>query len=155
MVDSTPKCNTEGGIDGESAHTVFAPTNHPLLKESTTGMLYSQLTEGKRNQIYALKQEDISLRRIAVILGRDVSTIGRDIRRNRVLLGFQAKQANRKAQERRKTPRNIKMTPDAEEKLREEFSPEQISCTIQGRDSFRQEAVKPPATKNVCIQTAS
>ena len=42
------------------------------------GMLYSQLTEGERNQIYALLQEDVSLRRIAVILGKDTSTISRE-----------------------------------------------------------------------------
>jgi len=42
------------------------------------GMLYSQLTEGESNQIYALLKEDVCLRRIAVILRRDPSTIGRE-----------------------------------------------------------------------------
>jgi IS30 family transposase len=42
------------------------------------GMVYHQLTEGERNQIYALLQEDVSLRRIAVILRRDSSTVLRE-----------------------------------------------------------------------------
>ena len=128
MVDSTPKCNTVGGIDGELAYTVFALTYYLLLKESTMGMLYSQLTEGERNQIYALLQEDVSQCRIAMILGRDFSTIGREIRRNHGQRGYRPKQAQRKAQERRQTPRSFKMTPEVvtyiEEKLREEYSPE-------------------------------
>ena len=105
------------------------------------GMLYSQLTEGERNQIYTLLQEDVSLRRIAMILRRDSSTIGRKIRRNRGLRGYRAKLAHRKAQERRETPRSSKMTPEVvahiEEKLREEFSPEQISCTVRGNVGVR------------------
>ena len=60
------------------------------------GYVYRQLTEGKRNQIYALLQEDVSLRRIAVILRRDSSTIGREICRNRGLRGYRPKQANQK-----------------------------------------------------------
>ena len=47
------------------------------------GMLYSQLTEGERNRIYTLLQEDVSQCRIAMILGRDSSTIDRELRRNR------------------------------------------------------------------------
>ena len=73
------------------------------------GYVYRQLTEGERNQIYAFLQEDVSLRRIAVILRRDTSTIGREIRRNRGLRGYQAKQAHRKAQEHRETPRSSKI----------------------------------------------
>ena len=105
------------------------------------GMLYSQLTEGEHNQIYALLQEDVSLRRIAVILRKDPSTIGREIRRNRGLRGYRPKQAHRKSKERRQTPRSSKMTTEVvayiEEKLREEFSPEQISCTMWGSVGVR------------------
>jgi len=99
------------------------------------GMSYRQLTEGERNQIYALLQEDVSLRRIAVILRRDSTMIGRELRRNHGQRGYRPKQAQRKAQERRNTPRSFKMTPEVvayiEEKLREEYSPEQISCTMR------------------------
>ena len=107
----------------------------PLLKESTMGMSYRQLTEGERNQIYALLQEDVSQCRIAMILRRDSTTIGRELRRNRGQRGYRPKQAQRKAQERRNTPRSFKMTPEVvtciEEKLCEEYSPEQISCTMR------------------------
>ena len=51
----------------------------PLLKDSTMGMLYSQLTEGERNQIYALLQEDVSHCRIAVILRKDTFMISGEI----------------------------------------------------------------------------
>ena len=68
------------------------------------GMLYSQLTEGERNHIYALLQEDVSLRRIAVIPGRGSSTIGRELRRNH---------------------------------------------GQRGRNSFRHEAIEPPAEKTL------
>jgi len=40
----------------------------PLLKESTMGKMFSQLTEVERNQISALLQEDVSQCRIAKIL---------------------------------------------------------------------------------------
>jgi len=109
--------------------------------ESTMGMLYSQLTEGERNQIYALKQAQVSHRKVAKILKRDVSTVGREIRRNRGQRGYRPRQANLKAQERRRVPRSIKMTPGVithiEEKLREEYSPEQISCTMRGSVGIR------------------
>lgn len=99
------------------------------------GKCYNQLTEGERNQIYALKQENVSNCRIAMILGRDPSTIGREIHRNHGQRGYRPKQAQRKACERRKSPRSIKMTPEVisyiEEKLRVEHSPEQISCTMR------------------------
>ena len=98
------------------------------------GMLYRQLTEGERNQIYALMQEEVSQRKTAALLGRSPSTIGREIRRNRGQRGYRPRQAHRKAQERRHIPRNFKMTPEVvahiEEKLREEYSPEQISGTM-------------------------
>ncbi|MFH1007278.1 MAG: helix-turn-helix domain-containing protein, partial [Candidatus Latescibacterota bacterium] len=68
------------------------------------GMLYSQLTEGERNQIYALLHEEVSQRRIAKVLRRDCSTIGREIQRNRGQRGYRPGQAQRKAQERRRKP---------------------------------------------------
>ena len=99
------------------------------------GMQYSQLTEGERNQIYALLHEDVSRGRIAKILGRDATTIGREIRRNRGHRGYRPGQAQRKAQERRHIPRSNKMTAEViaciEEKLYEEYSPEQISYTMR------------------------
>ncbi|MBA7583477.1 IS30 family transposase ISPlu1 [subsurface metagenome] len=100
------------------------------------GMLYNQLTKVERNQIYVLLQEDVSFCRIAEILERSPSTISREINRNRGQRGYRPKQAERWAQERRKTPRIVKMIPEViayiEKKLHEEYSPEQISCTMGG-----------------------
>jgi IS30 family transposase len=113
----------------------------PLGLESTMGMSYSQLTEGERNQIYALKQAKVSHRMIGAILKRDISTIGREIGRNRGQRGYRPKQAQRKAQERRQTPRSYKMTPEVityiEMKLCHEYSPVQISCTMRGSVGVR------------------
>ena len=99
------------------------------------GMLYHQLTEGERNQIHALLQEKVPQNRIAKILGRSPSTISRELRRNRGQRGYRHQQAQRNAQERRYTRRSCKMTADVvawiEEKLREEYSPEQISNTMR------------------------
>jgi transposase, IS30 family len=98
------------------------------------GTRYSQLTEGERNQIYALLQVDTPHTRIAVILGRDRSTISREIRRNRGQRGYRPRQADQKAQQRRKIPSRWKMTPEViihlTERLLQEYSPEQISGTM-------------------------
>jgi transposase, IS30 family len=98
------------------------------------GMQYSQLTEAERNQIYALLQDNVPNTRIAAILKRDVSTIGREIKRNRGQRGYRPRQANNKAQNRRNTHHRKKMTPEViahiEEKLRQEYSPEQICGTM-------------------------
>jgi len=98
------------------------------------GKKYSQLTEGERNQIHALLQVKVSRGKIAVILGRDASTIVREIQRNHGLRGYRPLQAQRKAHERRYKPRTVKMTADVVEyiegRLREEHSPDQISLTM-------------------------
>ena len=101
------------------------------------GMQYSQLTEEERNQIYGLLQDNVPYRRIARIVNKDPSTIGREIRRNRGQRGYRPRQANQKAVERRKTPHNIKMTPEViahiNEKLSLQYSPEQINGTMKER----------------------
>ena len=102
--------------------------------ESTMGREYGQLTEGERNQIYALRQAKVCPGKIAVILGKDASTIGREIERNRGQRGYRPQQAQRKADERRHKPRTVKMTAAViayiEGRLREEHSPDQISQTM-------------------------
>jgi len=99
------------------------------------GMLYSQLTEIERNQIYVLLQEKVPQIRIAILLKRSPSTISREIRRNCGQRGYRHKQAHRKSQERRYRHGNCKMTPEVVAhivaKLHEENSPEQISNTMQ------------------------
>ncbi|MCI2426075.1 helix-turn-helix domain-containing protein, partial [Candidatus Acetothermia bacterium] len=44
---------------------------------------YSQLTEKERDRIFLLKQKGRSNTDIAKILGRDKSTIGRELKRNK------------------------------------------------------------------------
>jgi len=99
------------------------------------GMQYTQLTEGERNQIYALLQAKNSVREIAKLLQRSPSTISRELTRNQGLRGYRPKQAQRKASERRQKPRTQKMTHHIKEhierRLNEEWSPEQISATME------------------------
>lgn len=64
-------------------------------------MNYTHLSHQERYQIYALKQEKISNRRIAKILGRNPSTISREINRNKGKRGYEPKQANKMATTRR------------------------------------------------------
>lgn len=105
------------------------------------GMQYTQLTEGERNQIYALMQAKKRIREIAELLRRCPSTISREIKRNHGLRGYRPKQAHRKAMERRQTPRTRKMThrikEHIERQLKQEWSPEQISATMENEIGVR------------------
>jgi transposase, IS30 family len=96
--------------------------------------LYRHLTEEDRIVIHTLLQEGKSKKYIADRIGCDISTIKREIRRNTGLRGYRPKQAQAMANERLKKPRVVKMTPEVvnyiEEKLREDYSPEQISGTM-------------------------
>jgi IS30 family transposase len=94
---------------------------------------YSHVTRDIRCQIYALKSTGISLRNIAKQLGKNVSTISREIARNTGQRGYRFNQADNAAIERRsqasKTPK--KLTDDLVDKIKvkllEDWSPEQIS----------------------------
>jgi len=98
------------------------------------GHCYDHLTKEDRIVIRTLLQEKKSGQYIADRLGRDVSTIKREIRRNSGLRGYRPEQAQEKAEARKRNPRTIKLTPEVvahiEEKLREEHSPEQVSDTM-------------------------
>lgn len=105
------------------------------------GVKYAQLTEGERNQIYALKQAKKSIRQIAKQMKRNPSTISREIERNSGQRGYRPKQAQRKAQERHKKPRTHKLTNKIknyiEGRLHAEWSPEQISATMEAETGSR------------------
>ena len=93
---------------------------------------YQQLTEEERIEIYAMRQEGKSIAQIAQALGRDRSTINREINRNSGQRNYRPKQAHRKAQERRTNKRKaVKMTEPTlayiHKKLGIEWSPDQIS----------------------------
>jgi IS30 family transposase len=73
---------------------------------------------------------------IAEILGRSLSTISREIKRNTGKRGYQYKQANRFANERHKMkPKKIKLTDEIKElikeKIKDDWSPEQIAGTFK------------------------
>ena len=105
------------------------------------GKSYTHLTEGERNQIYALMQAGNNKQRIAKILKRSKSTIGREIKRNHGARGYRPRQAQRKSEARQKIPRIKKMTEKVvshmESKLNEEWSPEQISSTMEKEMGIR------------------
>jgi len=80
-------------------------------------------------------QEKRSKQYIANWLGRSLSTIKREIKRNSGLRNYRPKQAQQMADARQSKPRTRKMTDEVvvhiEEKLRQEQSPEQISGTME------------------------
>ncbi|MFO7916724.1 MAG: IS30 family transposase [Anaerolineae bacterium] len=92
---------------------------------------YKQLTRDQRYQIYALKRNGHSQREMADTIGVHKSTISRELRRNCGQRGYRPKQAHRKAlgRRRQKVKRRIKGSTWhlVEEKLRKDWSPEQVS----------------------------
>jgi len=93
---------------------------------------YQQLTYAQRCQIYALKKRGDSQRKIAAALEVNQSTISRELSRNSGKRGYRHKQAQEKADRRRQeTVAPGKMTAGLisliEAKIREEWSPEQVS----------------------------
>ena len=102
-------------------------------------MSYSQLTQDQRYQIYALKKTGHSQTEIAQFLGVHKSTISRELRRNRGQRGYRPKQAHRKAMVRRKEKVRPRISDDdwalIEEKIRLDWSPEQISGWLEREQS--------------------
>ncbi len=93
---------------------------------------YNQLTYEQRCQISVLIKSGLSQRAIGEAIGVSQSTISRELRRNSGQRGYRHKQAQEKAEQRRKAAAiPTKMTPamigTVESKLRLEWSPEQIS----------------------------
>ena len=94
-------------------------------------MNYKQLTENERYQIYVMKKAGHLQKEIADLLGRDPSTISRELRRNKGLKGYRPGQAQSISQGRRQTAYKArKLTDDVEQwietLLRQELSPEQV-----------------------------
>jgi len=103
---------------------------------------YNQLTSEQRYQISALKRIGHSQTEIAKELEVHKSTINRELSRNTGERGYRARQAHEKARERR-----AKATPtkrisaetweEVEEKLRQDWSPEQVSGWLEKRQEIR------------------
>ena len=99
-------------------------------------MAYQQLTLEDRTMIYAFCKAEYSITAIAEELGRDKSTISREIKRNTGNRGYRPKQANEKATQRKQLAyKAIKWTSEVEDiiikLLNEEWSPEQISAWLK------------------------
>lgn len=98
---------------------------------------YHHVTRDIRCQIYALKSTGQSLAKIALAVGRDKSTIGREISRNTGGRGYPFKQADEKAKARRsdasKTSKKLteQMQRIIREKLVEGWSTDQISGRLK------------------------
>lgn len=99
---------------------------------------HAQLTAEERDQIALWKSRDIPLREIARRLGREVSTISREISRNgHTEAGYVAIHAQRQAAERKSTAGQRHPLKDPEtyayvhDKLRAGWSPEQIAGRLR------------------------
>ena len=110
-------------------------------------MNYTQLTQGQRYQIYALKKMGHDQTEITKCLGVNKSTISRELSRNQGQRGYRPKQAHKKALKRRagKAQKRIKAETwdQVEEKLRLDWSPEQISGWLKknNQDSVSHESI--------------
>lgn len=91
---------------------------------------YTQLTQEQRYQISVLLKIGQNQTEIAEAIGKDKSTISREVRRNRGQRGYRPKQAHQISLDRRKKakPRIQESTWELiESKLQEDWSPEQIA----------------------------
>ena len=97
----------------------------------------SHLTFRERQFLYRLKKRGKSNAEIAELMGRDRSTIYRELNRNSGQRGYRPKQAQRLAEERRLVcHRPCKMDdPDVhqyvQDRLEKRWSPEQIAGRVQ------------------------
>ena len=110
-------------------------------------MSYTQLTQEQRYQIYALKKMGHDQTQIAKCLDVNKSTISREYKRNQGQRGYRPKQAHEKALKRRvqKVKKHItaETWSQVEEKLRLDWSPEQISCWLKknSQDAVSHESI--------------
>lgn len=103
---------------------------------------YEHISESERRRIERLTASKWSVRGIAAALGRGISTISDELRRNKVKGTYDAKKADHKAYVRRKYSKqqclkvvsNIELRRYVEEKLRQEWSPELIAGRIRKID---------------------
>lgn len=113
-----------------SAGTLYAlPTK---VKQS---MSYQQLTQTQRYQIHARRDVGLSRRQIAKALGIHNSTVSRELRRNAIDSGYHPARAqscsdHRRRTAKKRTKRLPSMIAAVAGRLREEWSPEQISRFI-------------------------
>ena len=102
---------------------------------------YTQLTEPQRYQISVLMKAGHNQSGIAALIGVHKSTISRELRRNRGLRGYRPRQAQLLRQARREASYQsripARLWARVERRLREEWSPEQISDWLRKREGLR------------------
>jgi IS30 family transposase len=111
---------------------------------------YYHVTQNIRSQIYAFIASGWSLRKTAIHLGYNVSSISREIKRNRGGRGYRPLQANRRATERRRaaSTRSKRLTvlvvAHIKEKIKLKWSPKQIAgfFKIKGEPISKQSIYK-------------
>ena len=96
------------------------------------------LTLEEREVIAEMQAQGASRRRIGLVLGRDPTTIGRELRRNRCVGHYWASQAQKIAERRRSQARansakmnRTEVAAYVQEKLRKRWSPEQIAGRLR------------------------
>lgn len=99
-------------------------------------MKYHRLTQEERYQIYALKKEGLSQSAIARNIGKNKSTISRELKRNRGQKGYRPKQAHKLYVQREKSKlKHIRLGKKQieyiEEKIQLKWSPVQISWRME------------------------
>lgn len=94
-------------------------------------MTYTHLTQDERYQIYILKKAGLDQSDIAKMLGRNKSTISRELKRNCGARGYRPKQAQELSLARQSKDNGATIADEtwafADAKLAEHWSPEQIS----------------------------
>lgn len=97
-------------------------------------MSYTQLTQEERYQIYILKKAGNEQAEIAALLGRNKSTISRELKRNTGLKGYRPRQAHERALKRRAEKMASRIGAQAwqqvEDLIRQEWSPEQVTGRV-------------------------
>ena len=99
---------------------------------------YHRLTEGERNQVYALKKAGLTQHALTDQIGVHKSTICRELKRNKGLRGYRPKQAHRLACARQSQIPRIRILDTIwtgiEKAIHEDWSPEQISGHLKDND---------------------
>ena len=95
-------------------------------------MNYKHLNQSERYRIHCLMKTQHNITQIAQLLGRDMSTISRELRRNAGCLGYLAKQARELAFKRSESSRYAStlapwVKEQARELLRLQWNPDHIS----------------------------
>ena len=130
-------------VEPEGTLTVRPKTNvRPPMKKC-----YTHLTQEERYQIWSEKKAGVSNEVIAQDLDRHLSTIKRELARNKGRRGYRPQQAHSFAQERhQKKPKAIKMVTELKVRIKEDLNKQWSPEQIQGRLKKEKQPSVCPAT---------